>query len=164
MRTFPAGTDEAVGRSANVVIRTDFSDDEGWLGTLEALEQAPEDRDDDDVEVDNFVIDDPSWAEATPDEILEVVRRDRYLAEYLDVVLVADKQTVAGEEHLLLVVTAYDPQDEMYDDVVECGREFRCLPSETHAIVANLGIGNMGFEDFSAAAAASPDGIFRGWS
>ncbi|MCM4083607.1 DUF6924 domain-containing protein [Paractinoplanes hotanensis] len=163
MRAFPAGADEAVERSANVVIRTDFSDDGGWLGTLEALEQAPEDWEDDEFEVDNFVIDDPSWAEATPDEILEVVRRDQYLAEYLDVFLVADKQAVAGEEHLLLVVTAYDPQDEMYDDVVRFGREFRCLPSEAHSIIANLGVGNMDFQEFSKAAAASSDGVFRGW-
>jgi len=98
-----------------VVIRTDFSDDAGWLDTLDALEQAPEDGEDDDFEFDNFVIDDPSWAEATPDEILEVVRRDQYLTEYLSVFLVADKQAVSGEEHLLLVVTASDPQDEMYD-------------------------------------------------
>ncbi|MCM4084285.1 DUF6924 domain-containing protein [Paractinoplanes hotanensis] len=146
-----------------MVVRTDFSDDEGWLATVEALDQAPEDWEEDDFEADNVVIDDPSWADATPDEILEVVRRDQHLSGHLSVFLVADKQTVSGEEHHLLVVTSHDPQDEMYDEVTEFGREFRCLPSETHAISVNVGIANMGFEEFAEAAAASLDGVFRGW-
>lgn len=163
MRAFPAGIDQALESYANVVLRTDFSDEQGWLAVVEAVKLPPQDWVDDDYEVNNFVVDDPSWDGATPDQILEVIHQNEHLAGYLSLVMVADKEAVSGDEHPLLVVTAYSPQDELYEEVTEFGREFRCLPRETHQISVNVGLANMDFEEFSQVASASPDGIFRGW-
>jgi hypothetical protein len=157
MRAFPEDIDKALEYSATVVVRTDFTDGPGWLATLAALQESPEDWDD--YEADNVIIDDPAWAGATPDEVRDVVRRDGYLAEHLDVVVLADQQAVSGDDHLLLLVVAAAATDDQPDS----GREFRCLPRETHAVSVNVGIGNMDFAEFAAAAAAAPDGVFRGW-
>jgi hypothetical protein len=75
------------------------------------------------------------------------------------VVVIADQRAVSGDDHPLLVVAAIAPDDE----ITESGREFRCVPSETHAVSVNVGIGNMDFGEFAEAAAASPGGVFRGW-
>ncbi|GID32192.1 DUF6924 domain-containing protein [Paractinoplanes brasiliensis] len=162
MRAFPEGIEEAVEKFANVVVRTDFSDEAGWQATVEDLEERPEDADDD-FTIINVLVDDPAWAGASPDEVLAVVNEHSYLAEYLDVVMMADERTMSDKEHPVLIVSAMSPDDEMFDETTEFGREFRCLPRETHEISVNLGTGNMGFEEFAETAAASSDGVFRGF-
>ena len=145
--------DKALECFATVVVRTDFSDGPGWPATLAALHESPEDWDDYE---DTVIIDDPAWAGATPDEVRELVRRDAHLAGHLKVAMIADRLSVSGADHPLLVVAAADVG-------TGSGREFRCLPRETYAVSVNVGIGNTDFEEFARAAAAAPDGVFRGW-
>lgn len=155
MRVLPEDAKAAAERCATVVVRTDFTDAVGWAAVLEALRQVPEDWDD---EPETYTVDDPSWSGAGVDEVLEAIRHDDHLAGYLSVVMVADSETVSSNEHLLLAVTtaakAEDPT---------AGHEFRCLPTEAHAISVNLATGNMDFAEFAETATDSPNGVFRGF-
>ncbi|MEU8821855.1 DUF6924 domain-containing protein [Actinoplanes sp. NPDC048796] len=157
MSAFPPAVNEAIERYASVVVRTDYSDDEGWLAVLGELAKAPEDWDGEDPE--NFIVDDPSWSGAGPDEIRDVVRSDEYLSQYLGVVVIADTEAVTGDEHLLLVVATTGPGGETFG----YGREFRSAPREAYQVSVNVGLGNMSFAEFAETAAGSPDGVFRGF-
>ncbi|WP_430542095.1 DUF6924 domain-containing protein [Streptomyces roseofulvus] len=40
-------------------------------------------------------------------------------------------------------------------------REFRAVPGQVHAVHVNVTLGNMGFEEFAAAASRAPDQVLR---
>ncbi|MFB9607226.1 DUF6924 domain-containing protein [Streptomyces roseofulvus] len=40
-------------------------------------------------------------------------------------------------------------------------REFRAVPGQVHAVHGNVTLGNMGFEEFAAAASRAPDQVLR---
>ncbi|MFE3942425.1 DUF6924 domain-containing protein [Streptomyces sp. NPDC059118] len=77
----------------------------------------------------------------------------------------ADRVSMQAEHHPLLAVTALTQEDcvddEEYDQLTEFGREFRTIPAGVHEVYANLSIGNLGFEEFTAWAHDDPEGIYR---
>ena len=148
-----------------VIVRTDYTDVTGWQGVLAVLAAGDtatanqEDR----VEWSYTIVEDPSWAGAAVDDVVEAAAAD----EYLSVVFIADKLAMAGPEHLLLAVSLDGPEDDEETDddreTNEFGRSFRILPGHLPSVHANLDIGNMGFEEFAAVARRDPEGAFRGF-
>ncbi|WP_236244300.1 hypothetical protein [Streptomyces sp. CC210A] len=156
MRALPAIT----GRDEFdvLVVRTDYHDDQAWQDVTAALtEQGGAGR----FEAHVHVIDDPAWAEASIDEVLNAVRAD----EDLSVVFLADRTTMQAASHPLLAVATLTREecldDEDYEQLTEFGREFRTVPAGAHDIHANLSIGNLGFEEYAAWAHDDPEGLFR---
>ncbi|MGW1188174.1 DUF6924 domain-containing protein [Streptomyces sp. NPDC002559] len=141
-----------------LVIRTDHHDDRAWHDVVAAL---TEPWGGGQYEAHVHFVDDPAWAEATVDEVLAAVRTD----EDLSVVFLADRTTMQAGNHALLAVTTLTREDceddEDYGQLTEFGREFRTIPAGVHDVHANLSIGNLGFEEYAAAAHDDPEGIHR---
>ncbi|MFF4485433.1 DUF6924 domain-containing protein [Streptomyces sp. NPDC001544] len=156
MRALPAvtGRDEFDA----LVVRTDYHDDQAWRDVTAALTRPSGDRP---PEASVHLVDDPAWAGATVDEVLDAVRAD----ENLPVVFVADGTTMRAETQALLAVTTLTPEEcvdeEDYEQLTEFGREFRTVPAGVHDVHANLSIGNLGFEEYAAWANDDPEGIYR---
>ncbi|MFF3949266.1 DUF6924 domain-containing protein [Streptomyces sp. NPDC001902] len=157
MRPLPAmtGRDEFEA----LVVRTDYDDESAWQDVAAALVKP---WGDEQYDAQVHVIDDPAWAGAVVDEVLEAVRA----AEDLSVVFLADRTTMQAERHSLLAVTTLRREDckddEDYEQLIEFGREFRTTPAGVHEVFANLSIANLGFEEYAAWAHDDPEGIFRG--
>jgi len=135
-----------MGRSAadegSWFIRTDFSNQAAWLSTLEMVVARHG------IFKGAFhVVDDPAYAGATPEEIVERLG-PRFEQTFI---FVADSTTLSHPDRPVLVVDLWEGSLD----------EFRAIPSEIAAIQINLAIANMDFEEF--AGAADPDGIFRGF-
>ncbi|MFF4789665.1 DUF6924 domain-containing protein [Streptomyces sp. NPDC001276] len=156
MRALPA----VAGRDGfdALVIRVDYDDDQAWQDLATELTQPWGDRL---YEAHVHFIDDPAWARATVDEVLTAVRAD----EDLSVVFLADRTTLQTEGHPLIAVTTLTRDDclddEDYDHLTEFGRQFRTTPAGVHDVYANLSIGNLGFEEYAAAAHDEAEGIYR---
>jgi uncharacterized protein DUF6924 len=156
MRALPAVT----GRDEFdvLVVRTDYHDDQAWQDVTAALMEPWGDRQ---YEAHVHFVDDPAWAGATVDEVLNAVCADENLA----VVFLADRTTMQAESHALLAVTTLTREecvdDEDYEQLTEFGREFRTIPAGVHDVHANLSIGNLGFEEYAAWAHDDPEGIYR---
>ena len=141
-----------------VVVRTDFRDMQAWAEVRDAL-LAPWGEG---YDASVWFVDDPAWADASVDEVLEASRSQ----EYCPVLFIADAVTMEVAHHALLAVTTRTPEDfgdEEYDALIEFGREFRTIPVGVHWIEVNLALANMDFEEFSRAASQQPDGVFRGF-
>jgi hypothetical protein len=137
-----------------VVVRTDYSNDVGWAGLLEALAQS-EFADD----VDAHVVTDRAWAHADPDEILGALRPAPLAA-----VFVADATAMNTAGYPLLAVSTVIPAPgEDYEPEQGVTREFRAEIGVVANMHIQFEIGNMGFEEFSAWANDDPDGVFRGF-
>ena len=124
-----------------LVVRTDFSDDAAWRAVAAAIRQP----------VDGFfayvdLVDDRAFEGATVDQLVELGAD--VSKSFL---IVADRETMAGAEHTLLVLDVF----------VDLGRNFRAIPATIQSIENNLSITNMDFEEFAAAADA--DGVYRGF-
>lgn len=156
MRVLPAvtGRDEFDA----LVVRTDYHDAQAWQDVMTAL---TEPYGDGPHEAHVHLVDDPVWAGATVDEVLNAVRGDENLA----VVFLADRTTMRTGPHAVLAVTTLTREecvdDEDYARLTEFGVEFRTVPAGVHDIHANLGIGNLGFEEYAAWAHDDPEGIYR---
>ena len=141
-----------------LVVRTDYRDDQAWQDVVAALMEPWGDRQ---YEAQVHFINDPAWVESTIDEVLTAVSSD----ENLSVVFIADRVCMQAELHPLLAVTTLTREDcvddEDYERLTECGREFRAVPAGVHEVYANLSIGNLGFEEFAAWAQDDPEGVFR---
>ncbi|MET9048296.1 hypothetical protein ABZX34_36565 [Streptomyces sp. NPDC004362] len=141
-----------------LVVRTDYHDDAAWQDVATALMQSWGDGL---YEARIHFVNDPAWADATADDVLNVVRADEKLA----VVFLADRMSMQAGTRPLLAVTTLTREDceddEDYDELTEFGREFRTAPAGVHDIHANLSIGNMGFEEYAAWAHDDPEGIYR---
>ncbi|MFD9217625.1 MULTISPECIES: DUF6924 domain-containing protein [unclassified Streptomyces] len=159
MRELP----EIVGRDAfdALVIRTDYGDEAAWRAVVADLNRRWGDDDEFDPAV--HLVDDPVWADRTPDEVLGAVRRD----EELCVVFLADRVTMRSAGRALLALDVFEEEDAldpMYDqELIDSPppREFRTVPAEVHVVHANLSIGNMDFEEFAETAVAEPDPVHR---
>ncbi|WP_137991566.1 DUF6924 domain-containing protein [Streptomyces vilmorinianum] len=136
-----------------LVIRTDYADDNAWQAVRAALAEDPD--------LSAYVVDDPAWAGAGVGEVTTALAGD----EELSVVFLADRMTMTSAHHALLAVTlltrAECVDDEDYAQLTEFGDRFRTVPAGVHDIHANLSIGNMGFEEYAAAAHDDPEGVFR---
>ena len=127
------------------VIRTDFSDPDGWASLKRAI-TAP-------VAPYGFLanvrfVDDRVNDARTVEDLVrgfDDEPRDTFC-------FVADRVTFEHPEHPLLVV----------DLLTEPGRSFRAVPAQIQAIENNLSLANMDFEDFADSVDA--DEVFRGFS
>ncbi|MFH8224804.1 DUF6924 domain-containing protein [Streptomyces sp. NPDC018057] len=158
--TRPLPDTSAHGDLAAVVIRTDYEDSAAWQAVRAALD-APDEF----GEPESWIVDDPAWAGAGVDEVLAAVAADEQLNETVTVVFLADTTTMRSPLQPLLAVTTFTREDceddEEYTALTEYGRAFRTEPAGVHAISANLELANMGFQNFSAGAAAAPQQVFR---
>jgi len=137
------------------VVRTDYSDDEAWLGVAALLEAEHPIG----FRPDNHVVDDPAWAGASADEVLAAAPGEN------GVVFLADAATMLAPHPLVAVntVTRADCEDD-YEFAYEMshGREFRVLPAGVADVAINLLIANTDFPEFAATARDDPDGCYRG--
>lgn len=158
MRELPTDTERDEFHA--LVVRTDYGDESTWEAVTAELMQPW--GDDGSYEALVHFVDDPAWAGATVDEVLEAASAD----DELSVLSVADSVTMGSAHHALLAVTTRTEQEdeafeEEYEGTREFGREFRTIPSEVHWIHANLSLANMDFEEYAAAAHEDPEKVFR---
>ncbi|MFV5996116.1 DUF6924 domain-containing protein [Streptomyces sp. NPDC056231] len=159
MRVLP----EIVGRDefAALIIRTDYNDETTWQAVATGLTQSWGEKGEFEAHV--HLIDDPAWADATPDEVLTAVRRD----ENLSVVFVADRVTMRSADCALLACDVWSEDEDLdpmyYQELIDSPqpREFRTAPAAVHDVHANLSIANMDFEEFAEEASADPEGVLR---
>jgi len=154
---------EIVGRTehAALVVRTDYDDEAAWRAVLAELAQ-PWGSDGYHPEV--HLVDDPAWAGATPEEVLQAVDHD----EYLSVVFVADGTTMRSPHRALLALdTVYEDVSDLdpayYQELLDDppASRFRTAPGAVHAVHGNLDIANMDFDDFARSALEDPEGVLR---
>ncbi|MFJ5220991.1 DUF6924 domain-containing protein [Streptomyces sp. NPDC088354] len=144
-----------------VILRTDYSNEETWRAVLQDIAQACGD----DTEVSDLcVVDDPEWAAAESDDVLNAVRGSEELRG-VSVVFIADYATMNPGHHALLAVLTnsrddYD-DDESYEWELRFGREFRTVPRGVASISANLVTANMEFVEFSEVAHHDTEGVYR---
>ncbi len=116
------------------VLRTDFSDQQKWEAGHAAID-APVGGGVTRARVD--YIDDPAYADLTPEQILPLLPED----SPHPILVVVDATTLASPEMPLLVVDLWG----------ERGRELRCVPDALWVIESNTSIGNMDFVEFADA-------------
>ncbi|MFG3309373.1 DUF6924 domain-containing protein [Streptomyces wuyuanensis] len=154
---------EIVGRDPfdALVIRTDYGDEAAWREVVADLTRRWGEDDESAPAV--HLVEDPVWADRTPEEVLCAVRRD----EELCVVFLADRVTMRSADRLLLALDVFEEEDDLdpmyYRELIDSPppREFRTVAAEVHVVHANLSIGNMGFEEFAETAFAAPDRVHR---
>lgn len=130
-----------------LLLRTDFSDDDAWRATLDAVNRSY-DLDELDLMYGLTVVDDPAFRAVTTAGLEELLGSQYYL-------FIVDERTIRDPERPLLAVDNSDHGDSGADLPT-----FRILPREIASVEVNLSLGNMDFEEF--AAATDPDGVFRG--
>ncbi|MFD5430342.1 DUF6924 domain-containing protein [Streptomyces sp. NPDC127084] len=143
-----------------LIIRTDYGDEAAWQAVVADLVQPW--GGDDDFEPAVHLVDDPAWADLTPDRVLEEARRD----ENLSVVFLADRVTMQSAQRALLAIDLAEDEDldPLYDqELIDSPppREFRTVPAGVHDVHANLSIANMDFAEFAEEAFADPDRVYR---
>ncbi|MEU8821847.1 DUF6924 domain-containing protein [Actinoplanes sp. NPDC048796] len=125
-----------------VLVRTDYSDTSGWPALRAALGMEgggvwP-----------LLVVEDPSWAGATADDVRKAARDDGNL----DVVFVADRTALADPEHKVLAV-----------EVGGAAGKLRVVPGWVMLVHGTLALTDMRFGDFVEAADGDSAGAFRGF-
>jgi hypothetical protein len=134
------------------VVRTHYGDDGLWRALLRALDEeygrygrpSP----------DFLLVDDPAWADATPEEVVAAVSGPAANAVFL-----ADAEALTEEKGwpLLTVdvpVPGWEPRP------VEETR-FRSALDMVYYVDCNLSIANLDFADFADGAGEAPDGVLR---
>lgn len=137
-----AGLDE----DHTLLVRTDFTDDPGWLDALARATAPTEDG----MAAVLTPVDDPRYDGLTPADAAELASHGDAVA-----LMLADDETVADDERTLCVVCA-DAFDESF------GRTFRVVPEEAWSVENNLRLANLEFAEFADTADAG-DGVFRGF-
>lgn len=147
------------------LIRSDFSDDAVWqaicsdlrkvdpvlrqaLEMMKAMNPKMSEHVEDHGLPPLFVdiIDDPQYAGATTEQLLELVPPNTNRS----CMYIVDRITISNPDHPVLVV-----------DLQQRGRSFRAIPEEIQPIDNNLSIANMSWEEF--ADNVQQDGVFRGF-
>lgn len=143
------------------VIRTDFSNDDGW-STIRDLIAAPQkDAGTEFFAYVRYVSDDKHRDREPHDLILSLP--DDYPRMFCFVV---DRECIENHEHPILVLGFYPSDIESFDrpprdTPVGDIAKFRALPSQIQGIENNLSLANMDFENF--ADSVDDDGVFRGF-
>src|SRR5262249_25561495 len=124
-----------------LLVRTDFTDDEGWRAFVYALGESDEDgrlptREElyDEIGLTALIVDDRAFEHLQPGQIPALVPPD----EHTTMVALADAATMADPAHPLLVVDLYDTP----------GQAARIPLAEAGSMAANLEIANLDFADF----------------
>jgi hypothetical protein len=123
-----------------LLIRTDFSDQEGW----EALRTAVTTPDEDGFLAYVHFVDDPAYRDMVFEQFAALLRPHQ-------LVIVADKLAITSPEQPLL--TIYQGE--------EGTEQLRVVAEELWSIENNISQANMDWDEFTSAAA--DDGIFRGF-
>ncbi|MGI8309062.1 DUF6924 domain-containing protein [Saccharopolyspora hattusasensis] len=126
-------------QQADLLVRTDFTDDAAWASLVERVcRPGRNDVIDDFGDYVDFV-DDPAFAGATPEQVMAQVHpsTDKE-AMNSDVVLIADATTMREPGHRVLVVPLVD----------QVGFAFRVDPEVVGGMVVNLALGNMDIDDW----------------
>lgn len=132
MRVLP----EIVGRDefAALIIRTDYNDESAWQAVATDLTQPWGENGE--IEAHVHPIEDPAWADATPDDVLTAVRRD----ENLSVVFIADRVTMHSADGPLLACDVWSESEDLdpmyYQELIDSPppREFRTAPAAVHGV------------------------------
>lgn len=147
----PAGDDGSVP-----VVRTDFSDDAAWQEAVARV--SAEYRDGllpvDPWSIDVKPIDDPRYANLTPEQVAALASNDLW-----PMLVLADARTMASPERHLLMVCLDEGED--------WGRTTRATTAAVVEVATNLWVGNLGWRDYmdpdDADADADSD-VFRAWN
>ncbi|MFJ4153037.1 DUF6924 domain-containing protein [Streptomyces galbus] len=129
-----------------LVVRTDFTDEDGWDQVVQQLREPWPDDD----PVAPHLISDPSYAGATPGGVLQALRAAVSGPGLPDVFFIADSTTMRGTGHPLLAVSTEwsgGPVQEGEEGFAPC---FRLLPNAAVEVSSNLHLGNTDFEDLAA--------------
>ena len=127
-----------------LIVRTDFSDEEGWETVLAAV-LAPQGGSGGETFV--YVVNDEAYDGLTTQELLGLVPVD---AERDDGVLfVVDKISLGARWHPVLVV-----------GLGESDGTFRSVPLEIFSIASNLDVGNLTVDEFIEG--LDDDGVYHG--
>jgi hypothetical protein len=135
---------EVLASDRTLLVRTEYSDDDGWT-ELRRLVEAPYE---DGFRAYLAFVEDPSLTNKPLDELMALIDT----AGYRSFFFVADQAAIQGPEHAVLVV----------DLVEQRGRTFRVIPSQMWAVENNLSIANMDLSEF--ANSTDESGVFRGFS
>ncbi|WP_210594182.1 hypothetical protein [Streptomyces sp. GESEQ-35] len=134
-----------LSQKTDLLVRTDFTDDAAWASLVETVSHPERDRGPTCDDYSDYIrfVDDPAFANATPEQVMAQVLGDSDEDEdedgiVADVVLIADATTLHKPEHRVLVVP-------MTDDI---GLTFRVHPDLVGLMLVNLGISNQGIEDY----------------
>ncbi|KAA0942874.1 DUF6924 domain-containing protein [Streptomyces apricus] len=140
-----------------LLVRTDYRDDGAWQRVLDALDRPwvfdERDAENGSVKEEVLRVDDPVWADASPDDVLAALTASEDGAEPDEcgwpVVFLADRASMEGAgadvEPTLLAVNP-DPEEE--DGTSPFRIPALSVPHEMHC---NLAIANMDFSDFADA-------------
>lgn len=146
-----------------LVVRTAYGDERAWAEVRDLLlGPSGEGRFAGAHVASAYIVDDPAWAGANADEVLEASRLDSRCS----VVFIADVVTMEAAHHALLAVTTDTREalgDDEYDAETAFGSDFRVAPGALLPIEANRLLGRWDFRDYCRAAKEQPDGVFRGF-
>lgn len=144
-----------------LLVRTHFGDDTAWQAVLaESLKPWGDEEDDEDFQSTTFAVDDPRLRGMSADDVREALSASD---EHAPVVFIADEETMRSPHLPLLALNlvADDQDDEPSHHSDAIRRQCRIVPREASGLHCNVVLGNMDFEDWSATAHSSPDGIFH---
>ncbi|HZB65804.1 MAG TPA: hypothetical protein VE503_00160, partial [Ornithinibacter sp.] len=122
-----------------LLIRTDFTDDAGWVDALTRATARTEDG----MVAALRPVDDSRYDGMTPEDAAELASHGDTVA-----LLLADDETVTDEDERTLCVVCADGFDESF------GRTFRVVPEEAWSVETNLRLANMEFAEFADTADA----------
>ena len=139
-----------------LLVRTDFTDDEGWARLVqEATTPSPE----------GFEANVRPFSDPAADGAAWETLRDTAMAaaseEYSSVLFVADTATIASPDQPNLVVSTSRFYRDRHPEEFAAMRPFRCIPSELWSVENNLNLANMDWHDF--ARRVNGAGVFRGF-
>lgn len=145
-----------------LLVRTDFADASAWQAICQEIQEPPAEfqeafaafaamnaaigQDMGTPQANVTTVDDPDFADLTPEQLIERMPADSEFS----FLFVVDKESVSRPDHPILVVDLYH----------ERGRTFRTVPSQLQMIECNLSIANCDWEDF--ADRVDSDGVYRG--
>ena len=124
------------------IIRTDFSNEEGWTRICDEIRESLND-----LETNVCFVEDRQFDKASIGDLLPVLQGNPFYS----FAMVIDYDSIASAEFTVMVVDLFE----------EPGRIFRVTPAAMPSVQANLWLANMDFEDY--AGSVDPDGVFRGF-
>ena len=134
------------------VVRTHYGDDRAWQALLEALdaEYGRYGR----PSPDFLLVDDPAWADATPEEAVAAVSGPAATAVFL-----ADAEALTEEKGWPLLTV--DVPFAGAEPAPEAETRFRSALDMVYYVDCNLSIANLDFADFADGASEASDGVLR---
>lgn len=127
-----------------LVIRTDFTDEDAWNRVVEELREPWVEN-----EAEPYLICEPAYDGVPAGRIIKAVRAAIPELGLAGVVFIADATTMHEETYPLLAVSTEWDGEPFAQDEEPFATQFRIRPNAAIEVSCNLGIGNMDFEDFA---------------